>query len=159
MSASCSMFSKILKLIPRIEFERMVKEHAVPQNRNILKDQTIQSSFWTCGAFSRARLAHHTFRARLACRNETALSHPLGRDPLLAGEHGVAAVQGAMIDLTAAVAIFEVDGIAALRRHFPPCFRKGRLAAVFHVVQVSDQRAHALAAACNRRSILGIRRH
>lgn len=26
VNASCSMFSQILKLIPRIEFERMVKE-------------------------------------------------------------------------------------------------------------------------------------
>ena len=26
MSASCSMFSQILKLIPRIDFERMVKQ-------------------------------------------------------------------------------------------------------------------------------------
>ena len=52
MNASCSMFSQILKLIPRTDFECIVKEtgteyrskgwfevveeHEPPQNRNIL---------------------------------------------------------------------------------------------------------------------------
>ncbi len=66
MKASCSTFSQILKLIPRTDFKRIVKEtgagvyfvtrrkdntlfegaeeHVVPKNRNILKDQTIRLS-------------------------------------------------------------------------------------------------------------------
>ena len=80
---------------------------------------------------------------------EAAFAHPLGRDPLLAGVHRRAAVQGARRRMRPVVA--EEDGVAAHRRDLEAGVGEDGRAAGFGRVQVADDRGDALAAALEDR--------
>src|SRR3954471_22363311 len=86
---------------------------------------------------------------------EAPLAQPLGRNPLLALDHRLAAMQRAGRGMRPLVA--EEDRVALAGRDFQVHVGKHGAAALFRLAQVHDQRAHALAAALDdgRRTGLG----